>query len=738
MKKMVAIFIANLMMLSNAFGADVTVKLNNQEVTFPNQPPTIVEGRTLIPLRSIFENLGYEVEWDANTKTAILKSDDTTITIQANAQSFSVNSDTINLDIPAQIINGSMMLPLRAIGEASGLEVNWNEAEKTVELGPTENKAIEYSQEVKDFYSNFYDMNILNGYFTYVNNYFGNELLGIADEFTSGRLAATKASKTISDLKLSIDKVYNEVNLLSVNSDCSNAKIYLLDYTENISKMYETYLNIFEDVYPDIESLESDLNSVAEVMRQNYSLFDSEISKISNKLNNFMYANYDTEKDSEEKKADINVLIEQLKPIDEKYPIFRVEEDDINLDENIDERIETLKTAAEGRKEMLKDVNIPESCITRGYLIEKSCDVLDELAVAFEDYKNDGDTNIKTSEIRVLSLISIFDALSTMGADYSIGTFYASETKEFELDTHTDDEYKDITIDNVSQETLDFVNLYYYSETIDDYLSNATFLDFMYLPATDENTSRLSYENDYTTLKAEKTDNIEELKNLTVSESTKDLKSAAINYLQIDMEYDELFRQLDMKEITQQQYDIAIEELTEKSDYAYEVLEGEFDRIDQKLSNYVYDYLYMDSVRTESKELEDFGAAINEINEKYPIAEDLNYFYENGENFTQFTNKDVSGIKARADKIIANIQSREAEYANVTVPESCEKRYELLTVVNSFIIEHANLSKNIVADNSDSAQEYFNSLNSIWSVYSDLMSIAAGDSADSLYPEFEE
>ena len=55
----------------------------------------------MVPLRGIFENLGYSIEWDANTKTATLNKDNKSISIQTGADRFSVNGVGKELDVPA-------------------------------------------------------------------------------------------------------------------------------------------------------------------------------------------------------------------------------------------------------------------------------------------------------------------------------------------------------------------------------------------------------------------------------------------------------------------------------------------------------------------------------------------------------------------------------------------------------------------------------------------------------------
>ena len=134
MKKFIALPLAIIMMCSSVFAGNISVNLNGENIEFSNQVPVIVEGRTLIPLRGVFEKLGYEISWDNKTKTANFTKGDIVVNVTVNAGTFKVNNSSVNLDVPAQIINGSMMLPLRAVGEATGLKVDWDNENKVVNL----------------------------------------------------------------------------------------------------------------------------------------------------------------------------------------------------------------------------------------------------------------------------------------------------------------------------------------------------------------------------------------------------------------------------------------------------------------------------------------------------------------------------------------------------------------------------------------------------------------------------
>lgn len=112
----------------------VYVQLDGEYVMFDNALPTIKDNRTLIPLRGLFEKMGYEISWEPNTKAAILTKDKTNIAIRSNKNYIMVNNIQKTIDVPAQIINGWMMIPLRAVADATGAEVNWDTNTKTASI----------------------------------------------------------------------------------------------------------------------------------------------------------------------------------------------------------------------------------------------------------------------------------------------------------------------------------------------------------------------------------------------------------------------------------------------------------------------------------------------------------------------------------------------------------------------------------------------------------------------------
>ncbi|MCM3733440.1 copper amine oxidase N-terminal domain-containing protein [Fictibacillus nanhaiensis] len=102
------------------------VYVEDVEVEF-DQEPIIIAGRTVVPLRAIFEALGAEIEWDNKTQTVTATKDDVTITLKIGAKTAKKNGTSVNLDQAAIIKNGRTMVPVRFIGESFDTEVVWDQ-----------------------------------------------------------------------------------------------------------------------------------------------------------------------------------------------------------------------------------------------------------------------------------------------------------------------------------------------------------------------------------------------------------------------------------------------------------------------------------------------------------------------------------------------------------------------------------------------------------------------------------
>ena len=112
--------------------SQVHVTIDGRQVNFTDQGPTIVDGRTLVPVRGVFEELGFEVDWEQDTETARLTRSGHEVVLTIGSINFITNGESHTLDVPAQIIGGRTMLPIRAVLESVGYSVDWSQATNTV------------------------------------------------------------------------------------------------------------------------------------------------------------------------------------------------------------------------------------------------------------------------------------------------------------------------------------------------------------------------------------------------------------------------------------------------------------------------------------------------------------------------------------------------------------------------------------------------------------------------------
>jgi len=96
--------------------------------------PQVTDGRTLVPLRAIFEALGAEVSWNAETQTVTGTKGGTTVVLPIGSTSPTVNGQVVNIDVPGTVVNGRTLVPLRFVAESFGVHVNWDAEARQVTI----------------------------------------------------------------------------------------------------------------------------------------------------------------------------------------------------------------------------------------------------------------------------------------------------------------------------------------------------------------------------------------------------------------------------------------------------------------------------------------------------------------------------------------------------------------------------------------------------------------------------
>jgi len=112
---------------------EITVVVGGEHIE-ADVPPVIVEGRTLLPLRKVFECMGAEVSYDEKNRTAKAKKDGTEIEITIDNKIARVNGEAVELDVPAMIMQGRTMVPVRFAAEALGGDAYWDGENEVVTI----------------------------------------------------------------------------------------------------------------------------------------------------------------------------------------------------------------------------------------------------------------------------------------------------------------------------------------------------------------------------------------------------------------------------------------------------------------------------------------------------------------------------------------------------------------------------------------------------------------------------
>ncbi len=126
------------------------IVINGEYIDF-DVPPKNVNGRLLVPMRALYEYLGAEIQWEGSTRTVTAKKADMTVLLTIGSPYVNVNGNIIKMDVAPEISNGRTLIPIRFASESLKVEVDWDGATNTVYLTGIEEIAIEDREDFDDF-----------------------------------------------------------------------------------------------------------------------------------------------------------------------------------------------------------------------------------------------------------------------------------------------------------------------------------------------------------------------------------------------------------------------------------------------------------------------------------------------------------------------------------------------------------------------------------------------------------
>lgn len=117
----------------------ISVVVDGTELDF-DVPPAVVNQRTMVPMRYIFEFLGAKVEWIPEESGIRATTESLDIYMQLGNPRMEINGDVYTLDAPPFAVDGRTLVPLRAVAEAFAAKVGWVQETTTVVIETPEGK----------------------------------------------------------------------------------------------------------------------------------------------------------------------------------------------------------------------------------------------------------------------------------------------------------------------------------------------------------------------------------------------------------------------------------------------------------------------------------------------------------------------------------------------------------------------------------------------------------------------
>lgn len=207
---------------------EIKVLLDNKTIRF-DQSPIIVNDRTLVPLRAIFEAMGATVYWNGASKTATgYGKQGYNVVVTENSDIAYIDGFPYKLDVPVKNYNGRLLAPARFVAEAFGGYVTWNDRTKTVEIQSfSANVSDNRSYDENARYSTCYDAAMTHGRLVYIADGYKTIVLrnGYIDK--AGNQYKFVNSQGISDQRY----YFNIVNELVTDYELAKR----LDYVYNVN-----------------------------------------------------------------------------------------------------------------------------------------------------------------------------------------------------------------------------------------------------------------------------------------------------------------------------------------------------------------------------------------------------------------------------------------------------------------------------------------------------------------------
>ena len=111
-------------------------------------PPTVIGGRTMVPVRDIFEACGANVTWDPATKKITGSKGGKNVVMQVGSNKLYMNSSVATMDCTPVIIEGRTLAPARYVALGFGGTTQWDALNKVVVITGVTTPTVETTTEM--------------------------------------------------------------------------------------------------------------------------------------------------------------------------------------------------------------------------------------------------------------------------------------------------------------------------------------------------------------------------------------------------------------------------------------------------------------------------------------------------------------------------------------------------------------------------------------------------------------
>lgn len=129
--------------VEHEYSADPITLVINGKIIESKVPPIIIDSRTLVPARAVFEELGATVSWVEETQKIFISLEENLILLTVNSNEANINGEIKTIEVPPKIVNDSTMIPLRFVAEALNFDIAWNGNERIASISSKQEQTVQ-------------------------------------------------------------------------------------------------------------------------------------------------------------------------------------------------------------------------------------------------------------------------------------------------------------------------------------------------------------------------------------------------------------------------------------------------------------------------------------------------------------------------------------------------------------------------------------------------------------------